>query len=88
MVRQKKLWKTQKKHKLHKPLLNTRAGIDYSKYIKSRNECNRIFKNAKCIYEKLLARESKSNPKLFWKCINEKLKSNVSISPLQVDNDL
>ena len=78
----KTLRNIQKKYKLYKQFLKTRAGIDYSNYIKSRNECNRIVKNAKCIYEKLLARKSKSNPKMFWKYVNEKLKSKVGISPL------
>ena len=67
MVKLKTLRNIQKKHKLYKQFLNNKAGIDYSDDIKSRNECNRIVKNAKCIYEKLLARKSKSNPKRFWK---------------------
>ena len=68
--------------------MTSRAGINYSNYIKLRNECNRIVKNAKCIYEKLLARESKSNPKMFWKYVNEKLKSKVGIDPLRIKNDI
>ena len=42
----------------------------------------------KCIYEKLLARKSKSNPKMFSKYVNEKLKCNVGTSPLWIDNDI
>ena len=84
----KTLRNIQWKHKLYKRFLNTKAGIDYSNNIKSRNECNTIVKNAKCIYEKFLARNSKTNPKMFWKYVNEKLKSEFDISPLQIDTDI
>ena len=69
MVRQKTLRNIQKKHKLYKRFFNTMVEINYSNYIKSRNEGSRIVKNAKCICEKLLARKSKSNPKMFWKYV-------------------
>jgi len=81
MVSQKNLRNIQKNQKLYKRFLNTRAGFDYSNYIKSKNDNNRIVKNGKCIYEKLLARKSKSNPQMFWKYVNGKLKFKVGISP-------
>ena len=68
--------------------MTSRAGIDYSNYIKSENQCNRIDRNVKYIYEKLQTRKSKGNQILFLKYVNEKLKSKVGITPLRIDIDI
>ena len=82
----KALRSIKKKHKLYKHFLKTKSGLDYLKYIKIRNECNGTIRRAKREYEKLIAKRSKSDPKMFWKYVNEKLKSNVGISSLKKEN--
>lgn len=71
-----------KKHKLYKRFLRSDLSYDYRRYIQSRNECNRVIKQAKREYEKKLAKGCKANAKLFWKYVQSKTKSFSGISPL------
>ena len=78
----KALRKIKKKYNLYKRFLNTKSGQDYQRYIEARNECKRVVKRAKKNHEKKVAENSKSNPKMFWRYVQDKMKSNVGISVL------
>ena len=78
----KALRKIKKKFNLYKRFLTTKCGQDYQKYVEARNECKRVIKKAKKNHEKKIAENSKSNPKMFWRYVQDKLKSNVGISVL------
>ena len=86
-LNKKVLNKIKKKHKLFKRYLTTKSGLDYQKYILERNRCNKLIKNARKDYEHNIAKESKKNPKKFWKYINEKLKVNTGISALNKNDN-
>ena len=71
-----------KKYAFYKRYLNTRDGLDYQRHIKMRNKSNRLVKMSKKEYEKSIAKNCKSNNKIFWKYVNFKLKTNVGVSTL------
>ena len=48
-----------------------------------RNECNRVIRRSKRKFEKILSEESKTNPMLFWKYVQSKVKSASGISQLK-----
>ena len=78
----KTLRKIKKKHRLFKRFLITKEGIDYLRFIEARRKCKRAIKTAKREYEKKIAKHSKHNPRQFWNFVNDKLKVNSNISPL------
>ena len=82
----KTLRKIKKKHKLFKRYLLTKEGTDYLKFIQARRKCKRAIKSAKREYERKVAKHSKSNPRQFWRYVNEKLKVNSGISPLDKED--
>ena len=71
-----------KKRKLFKKYLNTKSDYDYKKYKTSRNICNKSIIKAKREYERNIAKNSKDNPKQFWKFVQDKTKLVSGISPL------
>jgi hypothetical protein len=73
------------KYKLYKRYLITKEGVDYQRYIKVRNKCNSIIKQAKREYEQKVAKDCKNNVKCFWKYVQEKLKVNNGVSPLKTE---
>ena len=75
--------KIKKKHKLFKRYLLTKEGTDYLKFMQARKRCKKEIKSAKRGYERNIAKHSKANPKQFWKYVNDKLKVNTGISPLE-----
>ena len=79
----KTLRKIKKKHKMFKRYLKTKAGRDYLAYQEIRNVCTKLIKIAKKKYEKKIATEGKTNPKIFWKYIQERLKIRTGISTLK-----
>ena len=82
----KTLRKIKKKHRLFKRYLLTKGGADYLNFIKARRKCKRAIKSAKREYERKVAKHSKSNPRQFWRYVNDKLKVNTGISPLDKDD--
>ena len=82
----KTLRKIKKKHKLFQRYLLTKEGTDYLKFIQARKKCKRAIKTAKREYERKVAKHSKSNPRQFWRYVNEKLKVNSGISPLDKED--
>ena len=47
-----------------------------------RNQCDKIIRHAEKEYERRLSKESRSNPKYFWKYVQSKMKTNTGIRPL------
>ena len=76
-----------KKYNLYKRFLASKKGYDYQAYLKARNECSRQVRNCKIEFERKLSKESKSNPKAFWRYVQSKTKSKVGISPLKTRDD-
>ncbi|MCP3849730.1 MAG: hypothetical protein GY694_05770, partial [Gammaproteobacteria bacterium] len=74
-----------KKHLLFKRFLNSNNSYIYKQYIEARNEAARVVKNAKRNHQSNIARECKSNPKKFWKYINNSRKCKTNIAPLTSD---
>jgi len=72
-----------KKHKAYKRYLNTKEGLDYTKYIAERNLCNKTIKKVKREYEKKIAKNCKTNAKGFWNYVKSKTKSSCGVSPLK-----
>ena len=58
-----------KKYVLKKKYLQTRSVNNYNKYLHVRNEANKLIRKAKRNHERILAEESKCNPKKFWKYV-------------------
>jgi hypothetical protein len=82
-MNKKALRVVKKKHKLFQRYLRTKAGRDYEKYIVQRNKCSKLIKQTRKDYEKHIAKESKTNPKKFWKYIQERMRVNTGISALR-----
>ena len=78
----KLLRKIKKKNKLYKRYLNTKEGSDYNRYILERNLCNKLIKKFRKQYEKDIANDCKSNPKRFWKYVQNRTKHNAGINTL------
>ena len=78
--------KIKKKHNTYQRYLKTKKRSDYNKYISVRNECDRVLKRTRKEYEKQIAKESKYNPKKFWKYVKERTKASTGISPLKDEN--
>ena len=64
----------------------TREGEDYAAYARARNQARWACRNAVRDFERTLARESKSNPKAFFKYAKSKLKTKASIPDLEKQN--
>ena len=92
-MRKTPLWMTKKalriikkKQKAYKRFIHRRKRYSYQYYLRIRNRCNRIIKKAKKNFEKKIARDCKTNPKQFWKYVQEKTKTNSGIGTL-IDKD-
>ena len=71
---------------MYKKYLNSLSVEDHRRYIKTRNDCNRVIRMSKRKYEIILSEESKTNPKLFWKYVQSKVKSASGISQLKSES--
>ena len=58
----------------------------YLKYVRAREKSKKEIRRAKKKNEKKLAEECKSNPKNFWKYVQEKLKTQTGIGTLKKEN--
>ena len=79
----KALRKIKKKYKMFRRWLGTKSGYDYLRYIDARNASTREIKKAKKQYEKKVANECKTNPRTFWRYVQDKLKVKKGISVLK-----
>ena len=80
------LTKVKKKNAAYSRYLKTAEGKDYVIYARARNQAKWEIRKAKRDYEKKLARESKSNPKAFFKYANSKLKTRCAVPNLMQSN--
>ena len=71
-----------KKNNLYRKYIISKKQYDLSRYIKCRNESDAEVRKAKSQFEKQIAKDCKSNPKFFWKYVQEKAKQTTGISPL------
>ena len=55
---------------------------NYNKYLHAINEANKLIRKAKRNHERILAEESKCNPKKFWKYVTSNVKNVSGISTL------
>ena len=55
-------------------------------YKKERNACHKYIRMAKRNHEKILALNCKTNPKVFWRYVQAKVRNVSGISPLQMEN--
>ena len=76
-----------KKYKLFKRFLESNNSWYYYEYIKVRNQTTKDIKKAKYDYELKVAKESKLNPKMFWRHVNSKRKCKQGIAPLKDENN-
>ena len=65
----------------------SRLHYDYQKYIEIRNQTKKEIRKTVKEYEKKIAKNSKSNPKGFWKYVNCKLKRTTGIANLKKPDD-
>ena len=78
--------KVKRKNAAYRRYLKTTDGKDYVTYARARNQAKWEIRRAKRDYEKKLARESKSNPKAFFKYANSKLKTRCAVPNLIQSN--
>ncbi len=80
--------KVKKKHAAWKRYLATKDGQAYQLYARARNQAKWECQKARKAYEKDVAKQSKQNPKTFWKYVNSKLKSRENIADLHTDTGM
>ena len=71
--------KVKKKHQAWKRYLATQDGQAYQLYARARNQAKWECQKAHKAYEKDIAKQSKENPKAFWKYVNSKLKCKLNM---------
>ena len=79
--------KRKRKHRLWQRYLETEDGKVYSEYRKCSNQLRNLTRKATKEFEKNLARNVKSQPKKFWKYVNNKRTVKTSIPDLYVSDD-
>ena len=81
-----------KKHTTHRQWMQRlkrygNAVISRLAYIRARNKVTKLLRQAKRKFESDVAAKSKTNPKAFWRHVNNKLKTKVGVSPLLEDDN-
>ena len=89
-IHRKPLWMNEtalrivrKKHHAWIRYLNTKDGEDYQRYIAARNKATHTIRRTRKEFESRLAKESRTNNKVFWNYVNSRRKSKVSIPALR-----
>ena len=77
------LSKVKMKHTSWKRYLKTKAGEDYLKYTRARNQARWATRKAQRAFESKLAEDVKKNPKVFWNYIRSKTKTKSKIPDLK-----
>ena len=62
--------------------MQARSVNNYNKYLHVRNEANKLIRKTKINHERILAEESKCNPKKFWKYVTSSVRNVSGISTL------
>ena len=70
--------------KMRKNLANEEIELEYNRV---RNQVRRLTRKSNKIVQKKIAKDSKSNPKSFWKFTQSKLKTKTGIPDLEVESD-
>ena len=76
------------KHSLHRRWIRgIQRGSQEARaeYTKARNKVTRLIRHSKRMFEKVVASNSKTNPKDFWKYVRKKMKTKSGVSPLLAD---
>jgi hypothetical protein len=71
-----------KKRKLWSKYWHTRAYKDFDAYKIIRNKCTAVIRSAKYDYERMIAKEAKTDTKSFWRYIQSKTKTKSRVSDL------
>merc|ERR1711860_443482 len=79
IARRKPLWmnkealaKVKQKHHAWKRYQQTRDGLDYTEYIRARNDAKKAARKAVKTFERKLANNIKADPKSFWQYAKRK----------------
>ena len=70
------------KHRSWQRYLETKSGEKYIEYRRLSNQVKKSTKKAKRNAEREIAKEAKTNPKKFWKCVSKKTKIRQGIPDL------
>ena len=73
------LTKVRRKHAAWKRYLNTKSGEDYLKYTRARNQSRSATRKAQREFESKVAKNTKTNPKAFYKYVHSKTKTKSKI---------
>ena len=84
-MNERALGKIRKKKEAFDRYKRTREGEDYLEYAKARNSVKTEVRKAVRDYEKEVAKQSKRNPKAFYKYVNSKLKTRSGIGNLRTE---
>jgi len=84
-MNERALGKIRKKKEAFDRYKRTREGEDYLEYAKARNSVKSEVRKAVRDYEKEVAKQSKRNPKAFYKYVNSKLKTRSGIGNLRTE---
>ena len=79
---QEALTKIKKKTSTYRRYLATLSNEDYTSYTRARNQAKWASRKAKKMFELRLSRETKNNPKAFYKYVNSKLKTRAGVANL------
>ena len=85
-LKDKALAALKKKQDAFKRYLLTKEGKDYQQYAKLRNQAKWETRKAKREFEKKVAKQTKHNPKAFFKYANSKLKTRSGIADLRKED--
>jgi len=68
-------------------MCNTHCSLDYDRFARVCNELQSMTRRLKCNYEEDLANNIKDNSKPFWKYVNSKLKTKLTVDTLRTSNN-
>ncbi|KAK4321900.1 hypothetical protein Pmani_007363 [Petrolisthes manimaculis] len=76
-----------KKNRCWQRYIETRDPEKYQAYTRQRNKVRKLTRKAQKDCEREIARESKANPKKFWRYVKNKLKTSTGIADLKINTD-
>ena len=75
-----------RKNKLWTRYSRTRIYYDHQRFVQCRKELRTLTRSLRASFEENIARNVKHKPKLFWKYVNSRLKSQVKIPTLNLND--
>jgi hypothetical protein len=79
--------KIRRKHRLWTRYIEHRNPETLQEYKRLRNQIRHLTRQAKKKHEQTIARQVKTNPKVFWKYVGSKLKTHTKIPDLKINNE-